>query len=548
MPSSSPSTNNTSSDSPVRRDKNYRQRLNGFGEPAANPQPRWTAAETELLKKTVQEFCASHQMHNPADIFDKEKRQQHMGSAAGGVWYTIAQKFPQRQVMSVYKKAQRLQFQQGTVRGPWSDDETQRLLQLVQTHGTKWSKVGPLLNRTPDSCHDRYREKHNHNYQHGAWTEQELQKYHALIEEYQTSHPSDPLPWSLISQRLGTRSRVACQDKWRKKIDKEPSTPRPQPSTTNGPKRKAPAPKNPSKTKKKRLSEQKDLHKETREMEEGSSVQKQPSAAIRTSSKSVVGQKTQRPPYAENQSTATADNLPPLPDLFEAIDQIFVESDLHTQSINGMLQQLRSQLKINGEFPKKTRKSLQLRVKDLALGKITPLLKKKKKNIQTPQQQQTPPKDPHSSGSGTTVTAEPDPKKDATTNTNNDTRTSESPNKNTLDNDTPDTVEAYPVNANEKDKQEKTNSQQNEDKHLDVVAKKDTTTRVSTKQVVSDIHAFLQKAPRQTLKKKALQKDLQAKYQFASKKAAKKLLKKALKKDARRFQLEGKRVTLITTL
>ena len=504
MPTSSPSSTNASTDSPVRRDKNYRQRLNGFGEPAANPQPRWTAAETALLQKTVQEFCASHQMNNPADIFDKEKRQQHMGSAAGGVWYTIAQKFPQRQVMSVYKKAQRLQFQQGTVRGPWSDDETQRLLQLVQTHGTKWSKVGPLLNRTPDSCHDRYREKHNHNYQHGAWTEQELQKYHALVQEYQTSHPSDPLPWSLISQRLGTRSRVACQDRWRKK-DTEPST-------KNGPKRTAPAPQNPSKTKKKRLSEK---DSRTREMEEaGSSVQEQPSAAIRTSSKS-VGQKNQRPPYAENQSTATVDNLPPLPDLFEAIDQIFVASDLHTQSINGMLQQLRSQLKINGEFPKKTRKSLQLRVKDLALGKITPFLKKKKKNIQTPQQQ-TPPKDPHSSGSGTTVTAEPDPKKDATTNTNNDTRTSESPHKNTLDNDTPDTVEAYPVNANEKGKQEKTNSQQNEDKHLDV-AKKDTTTRVSTKQVVSDVHAMLQKAPRQTLKKKVLQKDLQAKYQFASK-------------------------------
>lgn len=43
-------------------------------------------------------------------------------------------------------------------RGAWTEDECDMLVDLVQRSGKKWASIQVKLNRSADSCRDKYRE------------------------------------------------------------------------------------------------------------------------------------------------------------------------------------------------------------------------------------------------------------------------------------------------------------------------------------------------------------------------------------------------------
>lgn len=100
---------------------------------------------------------------------------------------------------------------------------------LVTRLGKKWSAIQAKLNRSADSCRDKYREM-SEEFVKGRWKEVETENLKRLIREHLHVDASMPMPqlgqfvereniqipWSSISKRMGKRSRLSCFKKWQK--------------------------------------------------------------------------------------------------------------------------------------------------------------------------------------------------------------------------------------------------------------------------------------------------------------------------------------------
>lgn len=108
-------------------------------------------------------------------------------------------------------------------RGAWDEVETNELLILVTKHGKKWSEIQNKLNRSADSCRDKYREFHT-NFTKGKWKERESKELEMLVRKVLkvgndvslvdlgkfVELESVNVPWSTISQKMKNRSRLSC--------------------------------------------------------------------------------------------------------------------------------------------------------------------------------------------------------------------------------------------------------------------------------------------------------------------------------------------------
>ena len=101
--------------------------------------------------------------------------------------------------------------------------ETNELLTLVTTHGKKWSEIQNKLNRSADSCRDKYREFHT-NFTKGKWKNRESKELEMHVRKVLkvgddvplvelgklAEHDSVNVPWSTISEKMKNRSRLSC--------------------------------------------------------------------------------------------------------------------------------------------------------------------------------------------------------------------------------------------------------------------------------------------------------------------------------------------------
>lgn len=144
-----------------------------------------------------------------------------------GAWTEIARALPQRSVQSVYRHG--LRQLHPFKRGAWSEDECDLLAHLVASIGKKWSTISAKINRSADSCRDKYREM-DETFVRGRWKDEETEKLKLLIRQQLNADPSADMKelgkmveeegrkiaWSAISKRMGKRSRLSCFKKWQK--------------------------------------------------------------------------------------------------------------------------------------------------------------------------------------------------------------------------------------------------------------------------------------------------------------------------------------------
>lgn len=139
----------------------------------------------------------------------------------------IAKNLPNRSVQSVYRHG--LRILHPFKRGPWTEDECQKLVDLVAVVGKKWSTIQKRLDRSADSCRDKFREMSDE-YVKGRWNDEETDELKRLIRHHLRADPNASmvelgkmveaegmtLPWSAISKKIGNRSRLSCFKKFQK--------------------------------------------------------------------------------------------------------------------------------------------------------------------------------------------------------------------------------------------------------------------------------------------------------------------------------------------
>lgn len=196
---------------------------NGFGQGVTRPQSgKFSKDESEVVRKAVEEFCAMKQISVARLCSECDHKAELKGA-----WMEIAKRLPHRSVQSVYRHG--LRQLHPFKRGAWKDEECEMLVDLVVRLGKKWATIQNKLNRSADSCRDKYREMSD-DYVRGRWKENETELLKRLIREHLQADPTADIkelgkmveaegikiPWSVISKRMHKRSRLSCFKKWQK--------------------------------------------------------------------------------------------------------------------------------------------------------------------------------------------------------------------------------------------------------------------------------------------------------------------------------------------
>ena len=201
---------------------------NGFGAPVDITSGKFSKEESEQVKNAIEEFCNAKQITVSRLCSECDHKAELKGA-----WMEIAKKLPLRSVQSVYRHG--IRQCHPFKRGAWSEEECATLVDLVTRLGKKWSNIQSKLNRSADSCRDKYREMSDE-FVKGRWKEEETETLQRLIREQLNSQTKGAtaavedmrelgklveesniqISWSVISKRMGKRSRLSCFKKWQK--------------------------------------------------------------------------------------------------------------------------------------------------------------------------------------------------------------------------------------------------------------------------------------------------------------------------------------------
>ncbi|XP_034717987.1 myb-related protein A isoform X3 [Etheostoma cragini] len=99
----------------------------------------------------------------------------------------------------------------------WSRDEDEKLKKLVEQHGTEsWKLISNVFpGRTDGQCQHRWQKVLNPELVKGPWTKEEDQKVIDLVHKY------GPKRWSVIAKHLQGRIGKQCRERWHNHLNPE---------------------------------------------------------------------------------------------------------------------------------------------------------------------------------------------------------------------------------------------------------------------------------------------------------------------------------------
>ncbi|KAF7213914.1 myb-related protein A isoform X2 [Nothobranchius furzeri] len=99
----------------------------------------------------------------------------------------------------------------------WSRDEDEKLKKLIEQHGTEsWKLIANLFpGRTDGQCQHRWQKVLNPELVKGPWTKEEDQKVIDLVHKY------GPKRWSVIAKHLQGRIGKQCRERWHNHLNPE---------------------------------------------------------------------------------------------------------------------------------------------------------------------------------------------------------------------------------------------------------------------------------------------------------------------------------------
>ncbi|XP_078256341.1 transcriptional activator Myb isoform X2 [Rhinoraja longicauda] len=99
----------------------------------------------------------------------------------------------------------------------WTREEDEKLKKLVEQHGTEdWKMIANFLpNRTDVQCQHRWQKVLNPELIKGPWTKEEDQRVIELVQKY------GPKRWSVIAKHLKGRIGKQCRERWHNHLNPE---------------------------------------------------------------------------------------------------------------------------------------------------------------------------------------------------------------------------------------------------------------------------------------------------------------------------------------
>ncbi|RAH42048.1 MYB DNA-binding domain protein [Aspergillus brunneoviolaceus CBS 621.78] len=148
-------------------------------------------------------------------------------------WQKIYETIPDRDKRSVYRFMRR-HFQCSSQKPHhWTHEQDEELITLHRLHGAKWAYIAKMIGRSDDDVVQRWKNRlqHRRTMNRGPWSEQEVQAMMDVLQEVwhtmkatgvevgQDVYELDEvyIAWGVVSDKMNNcRSRQQCADKWRK--------------------------------------------------------------------------------------------------------------------------------------------------------------------------------------------------------------------------------------------------------------------------------------------------------------------------------------------
>ncbi|NXH17553.1 MYBA protein, partial [Bucco capensis] len=120
-------------------------------------------------------------------------------------------------LVNEYEVPQQRGLKNASTRLKWTHDEDEKLKKLVEEYGTdNWVFIANQLpNRTVVQCQHRWYKILNPELVKGPWTKEEDQKVIELVQQYGPKH------WSLIARHLKGRVGKQCRERWHNHLNPE---------------------------------------------------------------------------------------------------------------------------------------------------------------------------------------------------------------------------------------------------------------------------------------------------------------------------------------
>ncbi|KAK3984248.1 hypothetical protein QBC44DRAFT_337331 [Cladorrhinum sp. PSN332] len=199
-----------------------------------------TESEAKKIKRAVQRFREAEGMsQEEVNKIIHENPQSKAGpkEAHQRLWTLVVEGCPTRPRKKLILWC-RKNFHNFVARGKWTTEQDDELAELVKSHGNAWVKIGSIVNRHPDDVRDRWRNyvvcRDTANTDQWSVEEEEklkevyqnaLQKIQDKLDEEGNTglNAEDLVSWQVVSDDMGrTRSRLQCQEKWKRLKDAEP--------------------------------------------------------------------------------------------------------------------------------------------------------------------------------------------------------------------------------------------------------------------------------------------------------------------------------------
>lgn len=171
---------------------------------------QWSREEIDVLQSNINGYCKMHGVNDPTEIIfemSKDERKDFYRTVARGL---------QRPLFSVYRRVIRMYDQRNHI-GKYSPEELERLRHLRQLHGSDWATIGGHLGRSASSVKDRCRLMKD-TCKSGKWFPEEEHRLASAVYDLSGCKPGDSitsgLSWSLVAERVATRSEKQCRTKW----------------------------------------------------------------------------------------------------------------------------------------------------------------------------------------------------------------------------------------------------------------------------------------------------------------------------------------------
>ncbi|WPT12015.1 RNA polymerase I termination factor [Picochlorum sp. SENEW3] len=190
----------------------------------------YSKSEENTLREAVRQFAIDRNL--PLDDFSWviSTGNKHRSADTKGIWTIVAKSLPQRTIKSVAAAGVRL-FHPYAIKGAWTEEEDASLRAMVESLGTKWTKIAAAIQRTPEACRFRWREiRLGASKNTGLWTKDEEARLTEAVEKFGKpvkapagdgdNGPSDRrilldnINWEAVVAHMKTRSRVQCITKW----------------------------------------------------------------------------------------------------------------------------------------------------------------------------------------------------------------------------------------------------------------------------------------------------------------------------------------------